>query len=279
MSQPAGHHSYLSDYSKKSVQHHEWRTAANSAAHLLPVLKAKVAETPSLTLLDTGAGSGTITAGLAQLVPSGHVVAFDISAKILSSASVHFASLGLTNISTRQGSVYKLPFEDGSFDIVHASMILAHLDRPTLALAELHRVAKRPEGVVALRESDLRAWTFYPEIKGLKESREMICAVHASSGASVDAGTKLVKWALEIGVPRERIQAGAGTWYYSSREEREMWGDSMASVCEKGARREKALDLGVASEELAQMARGWREWVEAEDGWFGCMHGEVIITL
>ena len=26
------------------------------------------------------------------------------------------------------------------------------------------------------------------------------------------------------------------------------------------------------------MVDAWGEWVEAEDGCFGCMHGEVIIT-
>lgn len=280
MSQLAGNNQYLSDCAKISVQHHEWRTAANSAGHLLPILKARVAVTPFLALLDAGAGSGTITADLAQLMPSGRVVAFDISTDILSSASEHCASLGLTNVTTQQGSVYELPFENDTFDVVHASMILGHLNQPASALAEMRRATKKPGGVVALHESDLRAWTFYPEIKGLRESSAMICAAHAASGASVDAGPKLVKWALEVGILREQIQAGASSWCYSSREEREMWGGMMANGCKVGARREKALDLGITSEEeLEQMARGWEEWVKAEDGWFGCINGQVIITF
>lgn len=280
MSGTAGHNAYLSDYSKKSVQHHEWRTAANSAAHLLPVLRRKAVLSPSLTPLDVGAGSGTITDGLAELVPAGQVIAFDVSNKILSSASARCASLGLTNVLTQQGSVYKLPFENDSVDVGHASMILAHLDQPATALAEMCRVAKKPGGVISLRESDLRAWTFYPEIDGLRKSNKMICAVHSANGASVDAGTKLVKWALDVGIARERIQAGAGTWCYTTAAEREMWGNTMAIGCETGPRKEKALELGIATEEeLGQMAGGWREWAKAEDGWFGCMHGEAIITV
>lgn len=158
-------------------------------------------------------------------------------------------------------------------------MILAHLDQPAAAMAAMLRVATKPGGIIALRESDFRMWAFYLEIKGMKESNEMICAVQTACGACVDAGTKFVKCALDVGIARDRIRTGAGTWCYTSKSEREMWGETMASECEMGSRREKALELGLATvKDLEQMAKGWREWIKTEDGWFGCMHGEVLIT-
>jgi ubiquinone/menaquinone biosynthesis C-methylase UbiE len=40
------------------------------------------------------------------------------------------------------GDVYDLPFEDGAFDTVSASLVFCSLDRPDRALAELARVLK-----------------------------------------------------------------------------------------------------------------------------------------
>ena len=38
-----------------------------------------------------------------------------------------------------------------------------------------------------------------------------------------------------------------------------------------------AVEEGYATgEELESIARGWREFVEDEQGWFGLMHGEIL---
>ena len=278
-SQSQPHNTYLSGYASKATQHHEWRNAENSAPHLLPILVRKASEDPTLSLLDVGAGSGTITASLARYVPQARIVATDLSSEILDKASRYAESVGLHNIATVPGSVYALPFNDGSFDIVHASQILAHLDDPVKAVAEMVRVTRKPGGVVALRESDLRAWSFYPEYPGMRARQEMMCGVHKANGGQVDAGTRLVGWAMEVGVRRDQMRASAGTWCYSSREEREIWGGTMADRCLTGRTREKAVEEGIASEEqLEEMAEGWRKWIEAEDGWFGCLQGELIIS-
>jgi methyltransferase, ubiE/COQ5 family len=37
------------------------------------------------------------------------------------------------------------------------------------------------------------------------------------------------------------------------------------------------VDAGLAtSADLTQMARAWRRWAEADDGWFVVVHGEVL---
>jgi ubiquinone/menaquinone biosynthesis C-methylase UbiE len=278
--QPYDHGKYLTGYHKKATQHHEWRDAENSAAHLLPLLRHKVTQNPELSMLDVGAGSGTITTSLARHMPQGRIIATDLSEEILTRAARHAESQGVTNIGTQQANVYELPFEDGSFDIVHASMILAHLDDPVKAIGEMVRCAKKPGGVIALRESDLRAWSFYPEYPGMWAFNRMLCSVHEANGASASTGAQLVSFAMKAGVKREHIKASAGTWCYATPEEREIWGGTMVDRCFNGDTPTKALELGLANDaELKEMADGWSKWMEAADAWFGCVHGEAIIAL
>lgn len=280
MAQPQTHNTYLSGYSQKATQHHEWRNAENSAPHLIPVLIEKASQNPSLSLLDVGAGSGTITASLAGFIPQGRIVATDINEEILDKALRYAESTGARNVEACKGNVYELPFPDGSFDVVHASQVLAHLDDPVKAIGEMVRVAKKPGGVVALRESDLTAWSFYPEFPGMMAMNRMLCAVHESNGGHVKAGTQLVSWAMKVGVDREQIKASAGSWCYSTRDDREIWGGTMVDRCINGTLPQKAIDLGITSKEgLEEMAEGWTKWIGAEDGWFGCLQGEAILTL
>ena len=53
---------YTHGHHESVLRSHRWRTAENSAGYLLPHLR------PSDTLLDVGAGPGTITADLADRV-------------------------------------------------------------------------------------------------------------------------------------------------------------------------------------------------------------------
>jgi SAM-dependent methyltransferase len=74
--------------------------------------------------------------------PSGHVVAVDISANMLSHAAEAARDAGLANIETRVMSAEKLDFEENSFDAVLCRFGLMLFPNPTTALAEMHRVVK-----------------------------------------------------------------------------------------------------------------------------------------
>ncbi|KAK1077943.1 hypothetical protein LTR33_007659 [Friedmanniomyces endolithicus] len=275
---PPQHNSYLPLYTPPQVAHHEWRTAANSAAYLLPPLSALATSTPSLKLLDVGCGSGTISTSLAALIPSGSVTATDISPAILARAADLAAQAGVSNIVFQEADIYALPFADGTFDVVHASMVLSHLSDPVGAYREMLRVAKPNGGLVANRESDLRMWSYYPALPGLRRAHEVLLATTREGGGNVDAGAKLVAWAMQAGVGRERIEVSMGTWMYSSVMERRMWGDTMAERCRRGGGRDKALELGIATEaDFEEMAEAWAEWQAAEDACHGMMHGEILI--
>lgn len=47
------------------------------------------------------------------------------------------------DIKITQGSIYELPYEDNSFDLVLCTEVLEHLDEPKKALKELIRVSKK----------------------------------------------------------------------------------------------------------------------------------------
>lgn len=299
MAQEQGHNAYMPGYAKLQVQHHEWRTAENSAAYLIPTLKETAQSNPHLKLLDVGAGSGTISASLAKYMPQGQVTATDISDDILASAASHAQDKGVTNISFGKADIYALPFPDASFDIVHASMVLSHLDAPAQAYQEMLRVTK-PGGVVANRESDLRMCSYYPETAAMVKFHQLLLKTMDAAGGQNSAGPRLVHWALEAGAKREQITPSFGTWTYSSPEERQMWGkcrffwsiavvmrrrradvsigSTMVERLRKGGIRDKALQLGIATEaDLDEMINAWEAWVAAEDGLYGSMHGEVLI--
>jgi 2-polyprenyl-3-methyl-5-hydroxy-6-metoxy-1,4-benzoquinol methylase len=60
-------------------------------------------------------------------------------------------------IEVRQASVYELPFETGTFDLVVCCEVLEHLDDPDAGLAEVARVARRAVIVSTPREPLWRA--------------------------------------------------------------------------------------------------------------------------
>jgi 2-polyprenyl-3-methyl-5-hydroxy-6-metoxy-1,4-benzoquinol methylase len=53
-----------------------------------------------------------------------------------------------------QGSLYKLPFDDRSFDLITCNMVVEHLDRPKVAFAEVARCL-RPGGALILNTPNL----------------------------------------------------------------------------------------------------------------------------
>src|SRR5674476_1594575 len=150
---------YTHGHHESVLRSHSWRTAANSAAHLLPYLRE------GQRLLDVGCGPGTITVDLAAHVAPGPVIGVDTSAEVLERARRHAAELGAP-VSFQVGDVYALDFPDASFDVVHAHQVLQHLTDPVAALREIRRVT-RPGGVVALREGDYGAMTWYPPSAGI----------------------------------------------------------------------------------------------------------------
>src|SRR5215207_8071574 len=137
---------YTHGHHETVLRSHTWRTAENSAGHLLAHLR------PGLDLLDIGCGPGTITVDLAARVAPGRVVGIDASADVIAQAQARADE----QVSFAVGDVYAVDAPDASFDVVHAHQVLQHLTDPVAAVTEAHRLL-RPDGILAIRESDYAA--------------------------------------------------------------------------------------------------------------------------
>ncbi|MEE1753922.1 methyltransferase domain-containing protein [Streptomyces sp. SP18CS02] len=259
---------YTHGHHESVLRSHRWRTAANSAGHLLGELR------PGLDVLDVGCGPGTITADLAALVAPGRVTAVDASAAVLDQARAVTDERGLDNVRFAVADAHALEFADGSFDVVHAHQVLQHVGDPVKALREMRRVC-RPGGVVAVRDSDYAAFAWFPEVPVLDDWLGLYRQVARANGGEPDAGRRLLSWARRAGFTD--ITASASTWCYATPEERSWWSGLWADRTTASVYARLAVEGGHATgERLAAIAAGWREWGRQDDAWFMVPHGELL---
>jgi len=262
---------YTHGHSAAVLSAHSRRGAADSAAYLLAHLSA------GMDLLDVGCGPASITADLAEHVAPGRVVALDAAAGALEAARATLSERGLSEqVEVTSGDVMALPFEDASFDVVHAHQVLQHLADPVGALAEMRRVT-RPGGIVAVRDAVYSAMTWFPEPAGIERWRSVYMATARANGGEPDAGSRLLSWAREAGFTD--VTASASTWCYATPADRAWQSQTWAqrSLTSFGPR---AVELGLADRaDLETMAQAWRQWGDSEDAWFVVVHGEVLARV
>ncbi|MFI5755036.1 methyltransferase domain-containing protein [Streptomyces sp. NPDC051569] len=259
---------YTHGHHESVLRSHRWRTAANSAAYLIPELR------PGQDVLDVGCGPGTITADLAALVAPGTVTAVDASASVLDAAREAATTAGVDNVRFAVADVHALDFPDDSFDVVHAHQVLQHVGDPAHALREMRRVC-RPGGVVAARDADYGAFTWFPDVPALADWRALYQRVARAGGGEPDAGRRLLSWARQAGFTE--ITATAATWCFAAADERAWWSELWAERTTASGYAALAVDGGHATRaRLAEIAGGWREWGAAEDAWFMVPHGEIL---
>ncbi|MGW1840732.1 class I SAM-dependent methyltransferase [Streptomyces sp. NPDC002067] len=264
---------YTHGHHESVLRSHTWRTAANSAAYLLSSLK------PHMQVLDIGCGPGTITADLAALVPDGQVTALDHAPGILEKARATAEERGLTNVRFAVGDVHALDYPDDTFCVTHAHQVLQHVGDPVQALREMRRVTK-PGGIVAVRDADYAAMTWYPEVPGMDAWLDLYERVARANGGEPDAGRRLHAWAREAGFAPETVTATASAWCYRTPEERAWWSGLWADRTVSSAYAERAVDGGHATpQELTEIAATWRTWGAAEDAWFAVLNGELLCRL
>ena len=262
---------YTHGHSAAVLSAHSRRGAADSAAYLLAHLRA------GMDLLDVGCGPASITADLAERVAPGRVVALDAASDALQAARATLSERGLSEqVELTCGDVMALPFEDASFDVVHAHQVLQHLADPVGALAEMRRVT-RPGGIVAVRDAVYSAMTWFPEPAGMEQWRSVYMATARANGGEPDAGSRLLSWARAAGFAD--ASASASTWCYATPADRTWQSQTWAQRCltSFGPR---AVELGLADRaDLEAMAQAWRQWGASEDAWFVVVHGEVLARV
>ncbi|MDQ1443590.1 MAG: hypothetical protein QOI20_54 [Acidimicrobiaceae bacterium] len=266
MAEPA----YTHGHHESVLRSHTWRTAQNSAAYLLPHLE------PGQRVLDVGCGPGTITADLARLVAPGSVLGIDQAEEVVAAAAAAHADVA--NVEFAVGDVYDLGSVDGverAFDVVHAHQVLQHVPDPVGALVAMARACRPDGGIVAARDSDYAAMTWYPADPRLDRWLDLYRTVARANGGEPDAGRYLHAWARRACFAE--VESSASVWCFASPDDRAWWGGLWADRITQSAIAQQAVERGLADgAELAALAQGWRDWAAHEDGWFAVLHGEII---
>jgi 2-polyprenyl-3-methyl-5-hydroxy-6-metoxy-1,4-benzoquinol methylase len=257
---------YTHGHHESVLRSHQWRTAANSAAYLLPYLD------PGAALLDVGAGPGTITADLAERVA--HVTATEIGERELDLTRRTASRRGASNMSFATEDVGALSFRDATFDVVHTHQVLQHVADPVLALGEMARVT-RPGGIVAARDADYGGFLWYPDVPEIGEWIRLYYIAARANGGEPDAGRRLLAWAREAGLAE--VTATASAWCFASVEDRAWWAGTWADRMVESAVARQLVDGDVVTAaHLRRLSHGWRRWADIADGWFMVPHGEII---
>ena len=141
-------------------------------------------------ILDCGCGPGSITTGLARWAPDGQTIGIDVSGEQLEGARALARELGVDNVSFREASVFELPFEDGSFDLVFSQAMFCHITNHDQALAEIKRVL-RPGGIVSIRDVVSAFVVVWPDEPLIREVQRLFRLGQQRSGGNPDIGREL----------------------------------------------------------------------------------------
>ncbi|MFI8777818.1 methyltransferase domain-containing protein [Brachybacterium paraconglomeratum] len=259
---------YTHGYGAAVLGSHRARTAANSAAHLLPHLR------PGQRLLDVGSGAGTITAGLARIVGPGNVTALEVAEESAALTRAELAAQGLDEVTVVVGDAQALDLPDDAFDVVHAHQVFQHLPRPLDALREARRVT-RPGGLVAVRDSDYEGFRWFPEDARLDRWLTLYLAAARANGGTPDAGRRLLAWAHEAGFTD--VTPGASTWLHATEESRAAWGATWSGRITSDPLAGQLEHEGLADAAVREdVARAFRDWAAHPDAWFVLLHGEIL---
>ena len=259
------HDTYTHGHDESVLRSHTWRTAENSAAYLIPYLSR------GDTLLDIGCGPGTISNDFARIVAPGKVVGSDIAPEIVQRAS---DAPHPDNVTFEVADAYDLQYPDNSFDVVHAHQLLQHLSDPVAALKEMRRVLK-PNGVVAVRDSDKAGFMSYPEDPRLVEWIDVYLEITKRNGAQAKAGRYLLHWIHQAGFTNAELTTS--NWVFADAETRQWWGGLWADRIDHSSISDQAVSYGIATrEQLKAYSQAYREWSSAEDSVFVVPHFEVI---
>jgi ubiquinone/menaquinone biosynthesis C-methylase UbiE len=243
------------------------RRAEDWAAHLLPHLR------PGMRLLDCGCGPGSITSGLARRVAPGDVVGIDRGETQVEQARKAAAQAGVENARFEVGDVMSLPFGDGELDVVHAHMVVMHLQDPVGALREMLRVL-RPGGLAALRDTVIDGWWVAgPSAVLQAEAFPLVQAATQARGGDWNRGRDLGRLLREAGFAR--VVQSASYNYSGNGFENGSIGAGFAGMLREMLT--PIVETGRADEERVEaIAAAWESLGQGEEDVVASAAGEAV---
>lgn len=260
---------YMHDYdSAITKEQHARRRASVQAAFFLPYVRSGMA------LLDCGCGSGSITAGLANVVSPGRAIGVDIAEIEIERARKQSADAGIENVVFEVGNVYALEFADNSFDAVFCHNVLEHLTDPVPALTEMRRVLK-PGGVIGVRDFDLSGCL----LSSANDTPDRFFTIYRADwlavGGHPDLGRRLRGLLHQAGF--SVVRATASFDAYGTPEDLVFLARLAASRCTEPGFVQRVVSMGIATRDiLAELQDSWAQWAQDPTAFAALAHGEVV---
>jgi len=150
-------------------------------------------------ILEAGCGIGAQTRILASKNRRTRFTSIDLSAQSVARGREEAELLGLSNVEFQVADVYRLPFDDDSFDHGFVCFLLEHLRDPRGALSELARVVK-PRGTMTIIEGDHGSAYFYPACTESERAIKALVRIQAEMGGNSLIGRQLYPLLDEAGL-------------------------------------------------------------------------------
>ncbi|KAI5968978.1 hypothetical protein CANMA_001974 [Candida margitis] len=263
---------YNTGYKKSISDTHAIRTVENSVEYITNVLQ------PDFKVLDVGCGPGSITIDIAKnyLSQGGSVIGIEPTPEVIDTANNLKQSIAadVDNVSFQIGSIYKLPFDDNTFDLVHAHQVVVHLEDPVKALKELARVTK-PGKYVTVKDGDLDSILIYPPKYDVLKEYQSKGALNRGS-TDLKAGRKLLSRAIEAGYKPSNITTTTSTLSFAGQKEtKKTWGDLLIKRVETGGEVFVVDDEKKNEEAKQEVIKVLQEWRDDETSVWSAINFEI----
>ncbi|KAG5417750.1 hypothetical protein I9W82_005386 [Candida metapsilosis] len=264
---------YSKGYKKSVSDTHAIRTVENSVKFITNVLE------PDFKVLDVGCGPGSITIDLAKnyLTKGGSVIGVEPTEDVINAANSLKQSSGadVDNVSFKIGSIYNLPFEDNTFDLVYAHQVVVHLADPIKALKELARITK-PGKFVAIKDGDMDSIIIDPPKYDILREYNIASALNRGS-TDIKAGRKLFRRAIEAGYRPSNITTTTSTMLRTGlNKDKQVWGDLLVKRVQGGGDTIVADDEKKNEDAKQKAIEKIKEWRDDETSLWSAVNFEII---
>jgi SAM-dependent methyltransferase len=155
-------------------------------------------------VLEAGCGIGAQTVILARNSPGAQITSVDISGESLKRAEEKIRKEGIINVTFRQGDIFHLPFEPGSFDHIFVCFVLEHLAEPQRALERLRPLLKTG-GTLTVIEGDHGSTFFHPESEDAHQAVQCLVTLQQKMGGNALIGRELYPLVSSAGYRDVRV--------------------------------------------------------------------------
>ena len=193
------HHTYVHGYSAR-----ESERLADQAQTLTDLLHDDTRYPAGCRVLEAGCGIGAQTIILARNSPGARITSLDISKDSIKRAEEKIRKEGITNVTFRQGDIFRLPFEPASFDHIFVCFVLEHLAEPQAALERLRPLLKEG-GTLTVIEGDHGSALFHPENPDARRAIDCLVKLQQQVGGNALIGRQLYPLVAGAGYTEVRI--------------------------------------------------------------------------